>query len=174
MILFVNFRAQSLHNQFFSNDDIFPMVKVKQSHYRPGQARRVPGGLGFQILKQSAHEHDKFSPKHRPPLPSRNDSWYSFLLDSDSPQGHSVAGRIMSMKKNPATPSGIEPATFRAGYCIYCYLLVKLGPYSGSYIYLERNEIWCQEFMIHKASVQGAAVYSFTVFTSVICSPFFF
>ena len=29
------------------------------------------------------------------------------------PQGHSVAWRIMSMKKIPMTPSGIEPATFR-------------------------------------------------------------
>jgi hypothetical protein len=28
------------------------------------------------------------------------------------PQGHSAAGRIMSIKKNPVTPSGIEPATF--------------------------------------------------------------
>jgi len=24
--------------------------------------------------------------------------WYSFLLDAESPQGHSAAGRIMSMK----------------------------------------------------------------------------
>jgi hypothetical protein len=92
---------------------LYVKVKVKQSHYRPWQALRVPTDWGSQILRQSTHEGGKVvSPTHRPPLPPGNIPGTHFCYRLSRPQGHSAAGRIMSMK-NPMTPSGIDPTTFR-------------------------------------------------------------
>jgi hypothetical protein len=48
----------------------------------------------------------------RPPFAPQEDTWYLFLLESESPQGHSAAGRIRSTENNLITSSEIEPATF--------------------------------------------------------------
>jgi len=56
----------------------------------------VPGGRGSsQISRQSGHEVGKcFIPTHLSPLSPRKYSWYSFMLEAESTQGHSVTGRV--------------------------------------------------------------------------------
>jgi hypothetical protein len=62
--------------------------KVKQSHYMPGQALRVPEVWGSQIPRQSALQGGKVvSPTHRPPLLSGKYSWHPFLLEAESTPG---------------------------------------------------------------------------------------
>ena len=94
--------------------------KVKRSHYKPGQTLRVPEGWGSQISRQSAHESVKVvSPTHRPHLPPRKYSWYSFLLEAESIPGAIVRPEGLCQWKIPLTPSGIEPAPFRlAAQCL--------------------------------------------------------
>jgi hypothetical protein len=66
-----------------------------------------------------------------PPPPPQEDSWYSFLLEAESTEGHSAAAKIRPIKKSndlignrtrdlPACNTVSQPSTLlRALICLY-------------------------------------------------------
>jgi hypothetical protein len=76
---------------------------------------RVPGGWGFQISRQSAHEGGKVvSLTHRPPFTPRE--VFLVLISVRVWVDHRAIVWLegLCQWKIPMTPSGIEPATFPA------------------------------------------------------------
>jgi len=91
----------------------FCTVKVKQCHYKPGHALRVPRGWVPQISRHSAHEGGKVvSPTHRLPLPPWNIPGTHFCWRLSRSRAI-VRPEGLCQWKIPITPSGIEPATFQ-------------------------------------------------------------
>ena len=99
----------------------------------PLKARSGPEGsrkLRFPEFMTTAQDGGKdVSLTHRPPFTTRKYFWYSFLLEVGSDRKD-----FMSMK-DPLTPAGIEPATFRfvAQHINHCATAVPI--YIYIYIY---------------------------------------
>ena len=116
------YRMESLHPPGHSVTGVMPGDTIKRTSRIKGKA--VPlqawtgpegsGNLTFPDFMTKAQEVGKaVSLRPRPHLPSREFSWYSFLLEAESTPRFIVRSEGLCHWKIPMTPSGIEPETFR-------------------------------------------------------------
>ena len=76
-------------------------------HLKLNQSLRVQGDWVSQISTQSANESGKVvSPTHRPPLPYWKNSWYLFLLGSESTAGSEFYRKRFYQRKIPVNGPG--------------------------------------------------------------------
>jgi len=122
---------------------------IKQSHYRPGQALRVPGGWGSLISRQSAHEDVKFdSPTQRPPLPPPPPPPQKIFLVLISFRGWinprvTVRPEGLCHWKIPMRPSEIEPKTLRlvTARSIRSFIIAVMHRYCQTDLHLGRQSL---------------------------------
>jgi len=90
------------------------LVKVKESHYRLGQAQSVPRGWGSQISRQLAHDGGRVvSPTHQLPLSCKEIFLVLISFRGWVDPRAIVRPEGLCQWKFPVTPLGIEPVTFR-------------------------------------------------------------
>jgi len=88
--------GNSIINILFYIPFCYKWVKVKQSHYRPGQAKRVLRKLRFPDFVTMAQDGGKVvSLTYQPLLPPGNTPGTHFCLKLSRPQGHSAIGGIL-------------------------------------------------------------------------------